>query len=526
MTIADKQKKLLIFHLDFNYVNLQKDYIKNWLHILSDLGYNAILWEIEDKVRWENCPECVWPEAMSKKEFSDLLDYSRSLGLEPIPLLQTIGHGEYVLKHKKYAGLREQKSRIDCYCTSNPAVKKLLSAFISEYLDLFGKIKYFHLGGDEAYVFGTCPKCRAAIKNSSPSQVYSRHITELAAPLLKKGIVPGVWCDMLLHYPEDISAVPRDFIIWDWNYWSNFDSGEIRIWGQSDMIGNLGKLEKFKAVFPEIFKNKINQFYTTDFLKNRGYEVILSSASRSSGDTVFFPNSKIHISNIIDAAKKTKTSGILGNCVTSWAIRLNSYETQTHLLCLAPLAFKNQRLSREQILGISLENFFASGSSKIPAWIYSLSERIPLAHHRVTGIQWNTLKDGSLPGSNYLASVFSVMKRKNSGGINEWEHEWKNLDRKIKHLSETDQELTRYTLKAGRNFHILSDINVSGQIMKEHSLLMKLFYEKKYRGLAAQLFFLKQMFCAYRRRSETPLSAEKNASLVYDPLINLVRRTA
>ena len=55
----EAKEPLIIFHLDFNSVSLQEDYIKQWLKKASDMGYNAVLWEIEDDVKWETCPECV-----------------------------------------------------------------------------------------------------------------------------------------------------------------------------------------------------------------------------------------------------------------------------------------------------------------------------------------------------------------------------------------------------------------------------------------------------------------------------------
>ena len=143
---------LNIFHMDFNFVSLRKDYLRAWLRRLPGLGFNAILWELEDKVQWETCPECVWPEALSKAEFREILAETRALGLEPIPLLQTVGHAEYVLQHQPYHAFRELPARHDCYCTSNSKVKTFLKTWITEYVELFGDIRYFHLGGDEAYV--------------------------------------------------------------------------------------------------------------------------------------------------------------------------------------------------------------------------------------------------------------------------------------------------------------------------------------------------------------------------------------
>ena len=86
-----------IFHLDFNFLMLTKEEIRRQLASVAAMGYNAILWELEDKVRFETIAPCIHPDALSKEEFAEILAYSRNLGLEPIPLLQTLGHGEYVL---------------------------------------------------------------------------------------------------------------------------------------------------------------------------------------------------------------------------------------------------------------------------------------------------------------------------------------------------------------------------------------------------------------------------------------------
>ncbi len=99
---------LVIFHMNMNYASLREDYIRVWLKKLAEMGYNAILWELEDKVQWETCPECVWPEALSKETFRSILANSRELGLEPIPLLQTAGHAQYVLVQEKYFSDRER----------------------------------------------------------------------------------------------------------------------------------------------------------------------------------------------------------------------------------------------------------------------------------------------------------------------------------------------------------------------------------------------------------------------------------
>ena len=46
-------RPLRIFHMDMNFMCLREDYLRRWLKNLADMGYNAVLWELEDKVQWE-----------------------------------------------------------------------------------------------------------------------------------------------------------------------------------------------------------------------------------------------------------------------------------------------------------------------------------------------------------------------------------------------------------------------------------------------------------------------------------------
>ena len=51
--------RLNIFHMGYNFVCLKRAYQREWLKRIVEMGYNAVLWELEDKICWESCPECV-----------------------------------------------------------------------------------------------------------------------------------------------------------------------------------------------------------------------------------------------------------------------------------------------------------------------------------------------------------------------------------------------------------------------------------------------------------------------------------
>jgi len=502
---------LMIFHLDLNYTSLNPAYLRRLLSQVAAMGYNAVLWELENKVRWTTCPECVWPEAMTKAEFRDLLAFSRELGLEPIPLLQTVGHGEYVMKDGPYFRFREQADRSDCYCVSHPGVREFLRDWIKEYLELFGELRYFHLGGDEAYVFGTCPECRKRIAASSANRLYAEHVTAVAEPLLAAGVRPGVWCDMLLHHPEEINCLPPEFVIWDWNYWDGWDTPQqTLIWHlQHNVSAEQAKQADLTAVLPELCDNDghLRPFHTVDTLFKAGREVILCSSSRCAGDSYFVPQLSLHAANIAGAAAKTRDAQLLGNCVTSWAIRLNNYATQEKLLALAPAVMRSTATPQEAIEQL-LPTEFRRAADAVAVF--------PALWSRFSAIQWNTLKDSLPAPHDHISGIIANLEAKSDPA---WRDRCDNIDRAIKGIS------------AGLSAMIKSFPNEpawhgGGMLqLRFFQALKKLFGQNRSLPNAAEeLRSLKADFEEWIRVEHSPLSARQNAGLIFDPLLEYAEK--
>ena len=310
MTTAVAAPKLVL-HVDFNTAQLRRETVVDMLHEAAQSGYNAVLWEIEDKVKLDSLPGVPVEEAFSKDEFRGLLREAEQLGLEPIPLFQTFGHAEYVLSKPAYTNLREQADRYDCYCVSKPEVTALQKKVVAEYLDLFGpKVKWFHLGGDEAHIFATCPVCKAR----KPMELYAEHLDAVASVLRAKGVRPGIWCDMVLKdaYVADLAKVPRDFIIWHWDYQVGAPSAWVCPWTKK-----------------------------LPMARDLGFDVVFSGSSSSYGDSPYLPEMRIHRENLAYGADLVRRENLAGLCVTSWSVRQNLKQLQKPLVRFAARRLRN-----------------------------------------------------------------------------------------------------------------------------------------------------------------------------------------
>lgn len=369
---------MLVFHIDLNTVALRRETISALLRFVAACGYDSILWEVEDKVRWETCPECAHPDAFTKEEFREILDEAKSLGLAPIPLLQTFGHAEYVLSHEKYRAWRELPEKKDCYCVSRADVRDFLKAWLHEYLELFGDgVKFFHLGGDEAYSFGKCPVC--AVRDRM--ELYVEHLKAVAGELLEKGIRPGCWCDMLLAGDDEkaVAQIPADFVIWHWDYYYGCRNRPVSRWSDK-----------------------------TRFLQAHGYDVVFCGASQCGGEDPFLPRYEWHSQNLAASAKLVNGDGLLGLCVTSWSIRGSLKAEQYPLIDYAARCFRNPGLDAEAEFSAVCRRFFGDVT---PAQLFDLTDWDHFYLAGIEGRSWNAYKDASVPMKGQFAYVLATQGR-------------------------------------------------------------------------------------------------------------------
>lgn len=527
-TTQNSDKPLIVFHMDFNSVEMKESYIKKWLNKIAAMGYNAVLWEVEGKVKWKTAPEAVSPDAFSKKTFKEILSYSRSLGLEPIPLLQTVGHAEYVLRNKKYFSFREVPERYDCYATEKPKVRKFIKTWIKEYLDLFGKIKYFHLGGDEAYAFAKSPKAAAEAKKIGKGKLYAEYMKDIAQPLLKRDIRPCIWDDMIFHYTDALQSIPKSFVIWDWNYWDGDTiPRRVMVWEKGGFRSKDQISKNIIKKFPEILdKNgNLRAFYTSDVLKHYGFDVVLASSARSYGDGVFAGREELHTSNIIGAAKKVVQDSLLGTCVTSWAVRIPNYETQETWLYLAPLTMKNSNLTHEELLKKSSEYVFGVSSLEAETAFKNIGYPFPFAYQKSTGIMWTGMKDSRPAPPGYIKDL--IKKWRSNNGGNRWNENIELIKQSTQRISKGINELNKFIPKATKGLDDLEAWEKAGYFQYWGTIIsneiVKNVEGKPGLNKNEILNLLKNLRKDYKNWAEywmTPVSAETNTGLIYDAIIN------
>ncbi|KAJ8715596.1 hypothetical protein PYW07_010078 [Mythimna separata] len=139
--------------------------------------------------------------AYKRNELLMFINSAKNLKIEIIPLIQTFGHMEFVLKWNEFAHLRELQNRSKDICPSNPESRQLITTMLKQVIDMHALIyplQHIHVGCDEVRSLNVCPNCKKRkLKNID---LFVDHVKEVSSIVkeLNPAIKVLMWADMLL----------------------------------------------------------------------------------------------------------------------------------------------------------------------------------------------------------------------------------------------------------------------------------------------------------------------------------------
>jgi len=207
------------YHLDCKGGLPPLDGLYRFVDRLAAWKINTLLIEYEDRFPYKFAPELALPGSPSRDEWAAFLDHCRSMGMNPVPLIQTLGHLEFVLKHDRFAHLAED-GNINELCPSNPEAVDVALTMVDEVCELHGPDPWFHIGADEAWNLGSCAACRKRLERVQKLELFCEHTLKIHKLLAAKNKRAMMWCDMFWRHenPESIERLPKDIIMCDWLY--------------------------------------------------------------------------------------------------------------------------------------------------------------------------------------------------------------------------------------------------------------------------------------------------------------------
>ena len=203
------------FHLDLRIQVMTMNALKKFAEDMAELGLNTLVMEYEGTYPFKKHPVISNRYAYTREEIRSFVGYCGRLGIEIIPLQQCFGHVEYILRHERYAHLREDNKDISQVCPMKEnQARELFTEIISDMVSLHPS-RYFHIGGDETWLLGHCPRCAEKVAEQGKSRLYVDYIRRICDIVIDQGRRPVLWADIILKYPESVSVLPREAIFVD-----------------------------------------------------------------------------------------------------------------------------------------------------------------------------------------------------------------------------------------------------------------------------------------------------------------------
>lgn len=201
-------------------------------------------------------------DILSHEEVRDLCAYIRSFGLEIVPEIQSFSHSQYITTafphlaevpptaSESTAGIDQKLADVPSnafyprdLCPRHPEYYDYLLPIVDEVISVIRPERFVHMGHDEVYEIGTCPRCAG-----HAAEVYVEEVTRLRDYLKAKGYTMMIWSDMLHDgndrylVPEARGHLPRDIVMLDfsWYFFMQEDiEDQLLPEGYRLMIGNL-----------------------------------------------------------------------------------------------------------------------------------------------------------------------------------------------------------------------------------------------------------------------------------------------
>lgn len=229
------------FHLDMRYGFPTFERLLTIVDELSVARYNVFLLEYENRFPFSTNPDVADAAHLQPEQVARLQEYAAERYIEIIPLQQTIGHLEYLLKRPAYTHLREVREQpetaaayslnplgfkhinaIDEICASNEDAYRVVEGMLDDIIAAHPHSRYIHIGCDEAWNLLSCPVCKEKFGADGKNRLYLTHINRMAARVLAAGKRPIIWDDMLRQFTdEELEQLDKRVVIMIWLYYES-----------------------------------------------------------------------------------------------------------------------------------------------------------------------------------------------------------------------------------------------------------------------------------------------------------------
>ncbi|ATC63751.1 glycoside hydrolase family 20 [Nibricoccus aquaticus] len=214
----------------------------------ADWGYNELYLHLEDAVEYPSLPTVARADAYSHRQLHRLVNTAERHGIRTVPIVNLLGHTQYLIKAPALRDLNELRAP-----DGSPLERGQICPLHADTLAVAEKLLHdtapfctagkVHVGLDESFHLGKCPRCRAEIADRGLAAHFAGHVNRLHTLTSSRGLQLGLWADMLNFIPSAIPLLPRDIAAYDWYYYpfTRHPRVELFNFAESDLATPLAK---------------------------------------------------------------------------------------------------------------------------------------------------------------------------------------------------------------------------------------------------------------------------------------------
>jgi Glycosyl hydrolase family 20, catalytic domain len=187
-------------------------------------GYKEVYLHLEDAVEFPSLPGVARKDAYSRRQFARLVDAATLAGIGVVPIVNLLGHTQYLIKVPGLRDLNELRASDGSpleqgqVCPLHPRMLDVADALLRD-MEPFCTAGKVHVGLDESFSLGRHPLSKAEIAEAGMGAHFGRYVTRLAGVASGRGLRLGMWADMLALVPGAIPHLPSGIIAYDWYYY-------------------------------------------------------------------------------------------------------------------------------------------------------------------------------------------------------------------------------------------------------------------------------------------------------------------
>ena len=133
-------------------------------------------------------------DILTQDECREIAAYCRSRGLRVIPECPSLSHTDFLCLAHPELREREGDGHPDTYCPRHPDTYTYVFDILEEVIEVFSP-DAVHIGHDETYSIGICPRC----KGTPAYRLYAEDVTRIYEFLKARGIRTYMWGEKLLN---------------------------------------------------------------------------------------------------------------------------------------------------------------------------------------------------------------------------------------------------------------------------------------------------------------------------------------